>query len=335
MLRSRWFIVGALAIAATASGLWLNFGGSSSELESPSVALQCKDFSDSVTDASASEHPDMVWVPGGTFTMGADNTYPEEGPSHPETVAGFWMDRHEVTNAQFAEFVAATGYITLAEQQRDDPNIPESQRVPGSAVFVPMLDGKKGLLQTWWQFIPGANWKHPQGPDSSIDGLENHPVVHITYQDAMAYAKWKGRTLPTEAQFEYAAQSSSRKDATGHYQSNTWQGFFPMQNKPADGFTGSAPVGCYAANDYGIYDLIGNVWEWTSSAYYPSHDFSQKKIFPQGFDPKQPEDAVGVIKGGSFLCAANYCMRYRPQARQAQNLGLGTSHIGFRTVVNE
>ena len=343
--RAGFITLSAVAVVALVGGLWwsnqLNNNQISSNKNSnnqgfsnQASTVTCKDFSELRKNVQPTRYEGMVWVPDGTFIMGSDKTYPEEAPAHQETVAGFWIDQHEVTNAEFSEFVAATAYVTLAEQHRDEPNIPESQRVPGSVVFMPMLDGKRGLLETWWQYIPGANWQHPQGPDSSIDGMENFPVVHITYDDAVAYATWKGRELPTEAQFEFAAQSSIRKDATGHHQANTWQGFFPVQNQPDDGFSDIAPVGCYAANDYGAYDLVGNVWEWTSSAYYPTHSFSQKDAFPQGFDPNQPNEAVAAIKGGSFLCAANYCMRYRPQARQAQNLGLGTSHIGFRTVIN-
>lgn len=291
-------------------------------------ALDCNSFPE-----TGAEHPGMVWVPGGSFTMGAEIAYFEEGPVHHEQLAGFWMDQHEVNNQQFAEFVATTAYITLAEQASDDPAIPEQQRVPGSAVFMPLLEGEiVDPWQSWWRFIAGANWRHPEGPDSNIQARGDHPVVHIAYEDALAYARWAGHELPTEEQFEYAAQSSARKDKQGNFQSNTWQGLFPFQHDPLDGHTGTSPVGCYAANDYGIYDLIGNVWEWTSSPYYTSHSFSEQERYPEGYDPMQPGEAVAVIKGGSYLCAPNYCMRYRPEARQGQSKGLGTSHIGFRTV---
>lgn len=277
-------------------------------------------------------HPGMVWVPGGAFTMGTAGTYPEEGPPHAASVEGFWMDQTEVTNAQFAEFVAATGYVTLAERGIDDG---AGGTIAGSAVFEPpVVDGQLDPYGSWWRFREGANWRQPQGPGSSIDGLEQHPVVHVSWEDALAYAQWKGRSLPTEAQFEYAAQTSVERfdDA---FASNTWQGFFPVQNDELDGYGGSAPVGCYAPNALGLYDLIGNVWEWTASPYYASHAFGAADEFPEGYDPAQPGEPVAVVKGGSFLCAANYCARYRPQARQGQSKGLGTIHTGFRTVLNE
>ncbi len=252
---------------------------------------------------------------------------------HAAEVAGFWMDQTEVTNAQFAEFVAATGYLTLAERGITDPANPAAAPRPGSAVFKPAVDAANPFA-SWWQFVDGTNWLHPQGPDSNIAGLEQHPVVHIAFEDAEAYAQWKGHSLPTEAQFEYAAQSSRRKNSEGQHISNTWQGFFPFQHESLDGYTGTAPVACYTANILGLYDLIGNVWEWTASPYFPGHDATEQESHPEGFDPNQPEEtAVAVIKGGSWLCAPNYCMRYRPEARQGQSKGLGTSHIGFRTVL--
>jgi formylglycine-generating enzyme required for sulfatase activity len=277
-------------------------------------------------------HPGMAWVPAGSFTMGAEYAYREEGPAHEEQLAGFWMDQAEVTNAEFAQFVAATSYVTLAERGISDPATGAAR--PGSAVFKPVFnDGELDPFTNWWQFVAEANWRQPEGPGSSIAGLERHPVVHVAYEDALAYAQWKGHSLPTEEQFEYAAQSSARRDAGGDFTSNTWQGFFPFQNDPLDGYTGTAPAGCYTANALGLYDLIGNVWEWTASPYYLGHDFAAKDSYPEGFDPDQPDEAVAVIKGGSYLCAPNYCMRYRPEARQGQSKGLGASHIGFRTVL--
>jgi formylglycine-generating enzyme required for sulfatase activity len=278
----------------------------------------------------------MVFVPAASFTMGRDAAFPEEGPSSKRTVAGFWMDRTEVTNAQFAEFVAATGYRTLAERGvrvADDAAAPV---IPGSAVFRPQSErgGVRGL-ESWWQFVPGANWREPEGPGSSLHGLEQHPVVHIAWEDAAAYAAWAGKSLPTEEQFERAAQTSARKNAAGEHAANTWQGLFPMRNEPADGYVGAAPVACYAPNALGLYDMIGNVWEWTASAYYPRHDFAAKAQYPEGYDPNQPEEPVAVLKGGSYLCAPEYCMRYRPEARIGQSKGLGASHIGFRTVRNQ
>lgn len=246
------------------------------------------------------------------------------------------MDQSEVTNAQFAEFVAATGYLTLAERGISNPADPAAPPIAGSAVFAPpYANGQPDPFRSWWQFQTDTNWQQPEGPGSSVAGREQHPVVHVAYEDALAYAAWKGHSLPTEAQFEYAAQGTSREDAEGQQIANTWQGLFPFRHEPIDGYAGTSPVGCYPANALGLYDLIGNVWEWTSSPYYLSHDFAAKAEYPEGYDPNQPTDAVAVIKGGSYLCAPNYCMRYRPEARQAQSKGLGTSHIGFRTVLNE
>jgi len=292
------------------------------------TAMQC-----GAIPAIDSAYPGMAWIPGGSFTMGAEGTYFEEGPAHEESVAGFWMAQHEVTNAEFAEFVAATGYLTLAERGIENPATGE--HIPGSAVFTPHVsDEPVNPFASWWQFMEMADWQHPEGPGSDISTRGNHPVVHIAFEDALAYAQWKGQDLPTEAQFEFAAQSSSMKDAAGNFQSNTWQGLFPFQHDARDGYTGTAPVGCYAANEYGIVDLIGNVWEWTRTPYFYNHAFTEQESFPEGYDPNQPGEPVAVIKGGSYLCAPNYCMRYRPEARQAQSKGLGTSHIGFRTVIN-
>jgi formylglycine-generating enzyme required for sulfatase activity len=285
-----------------------------------------------------SPHAGMVFVPGGGFTMGTDTAFPEEAPASPQSVQGFWLDRTEVTNAEFAAFVAATGYVTLAERGVRTAAAPDAPVVAGSAVFAPDAQGLAASprnAEYWWRFVPGANWRAPEGPGSSLEGREQHPVVHVAYEDALAYAQWQGRSLPTEAQFEYAAQTSARRNAAGEHAANTWQGLFPMLSDPADGYGGTAPVACYEPNALGLYDLVGNVWEWTASAYYPSHDFAAKAEHPAGFDPAQPDEAVAVLKGGSYLCAPDYCMRYRPQARLGQSLGLGAGHIGFRTVLND
>ena len=262
--------------------------------------------------------PSMVWITGGTFTMGADARYPEEGPPRDVKVAGFWMSRTEVTNAEFAAFIAATGYRTEAE--RDPPVLPGAppeMRLPGSAVFrVPTPSNPN-----WWAWMPGANWQHPSGPQSSITGRERDPVVQVTYNDALAYARWAGLSLPTEEQWEFAARAGAEalpepKDAAGKPTANYYQGVFPARDLGEDGFTARAPVGCFPANRFGLHDMIGNVWEWTTKEATPG----------------QP---VNVIKGGSFLCAANYCARYRPAARQFQERDLGTDHIGFRLVDNQ
>jgi formylglycine-generating enzyme required for sulfatase activity len=307
------------------------------DLQSHSDAQQCLTGS-----------PEMVLVQGGEFIMGAGSFYPEETPSISMKVDSFYMSPHEVTNAQFNEFVAATGYITVAERTPDPnefPHLPEEQLVAGSAVFVKLSQAiDAGTFTNWWHFIKGANWRNPIGNESNIDGKDNYPVIHIAYEDAKAYANWKGHRLPTEAEYEYASRggldgavyaygSSLKKE--GKFVANTWQGLFPFNDSAEDGHLGLAPVGCYAANPYGLYDIIGNVWEWTESTYYPRHipvGDMQNNLPSEGYDPSQPGVPVGVIKGGSYLCADDFCMRYRPAARQAQDTGLGTSHIGFRTV---
>jgi formylglycine-generating enzyme required for sulfatase activity len=289
----------------------------------------------------------MVKLAGGRFTMGSDDHYAEEALSREVTVSGFWIDRHDVTNAQFERFVVATGYVTVAERAADlqrHPDLPAEMREPGSAVFV-MPEGPRAGR---WHYMAGANWRHPQGPGSSIDGRANHPVVHVAYEDAMAYARWLGRDLPTEAQWEYAARGGldaqpyawgDRFTPQGKPMANTWQGAFPFENSGDDGYLGTSPVGCFPANGYGLVDMAGNVWQWTSTWYQPGHNGRAERD-PTGpserdsHDPRQPDVPAKVIKGGSHLCAPNYCARYRPAARQAREPDSGTSHIGFRTVLN-
>lgn len=317
----------ALAVAAGAGAAWLT-GVATAPLQASLPARQC---GPAMTDAA---HPGMVWVQGGSFRFGADAAFPEEGPSSTATVEGFWMDQTEVTNAQFAEFVAATGYRTLAERGVRTGADPVSKVIAGSAVFQPRGDAEALRSNVnWWQFMPGANWRHPEGPGSSIEGRDHHPVVHVAFEDAEAYAKWKGHALPTEEQFEYAAQGGGRKNAAGAWAANTWQGQFPSHNTAVDGYATTAPVACFDANPHGLHDVIGNVWEWTRSPYFDRHDSTAATTHPQGFDPTQPDERdVAVLKGGSYLCSPDYCMRYRPEARIGQSRGLGTAHIGFRTI---
>lgn len=300
--------------------------------------------------AGEGETAGMVFVPGGAFQMGSDRERPEERYAHSVRVDGFWIDRHEVTNAQFRQFVEATGYVTLAERGLDPkthPGMDTDLLKPGSVVFIkPTAITRGGNLTQWWQYINGADWKHPAGPDSSIEGKDNHPVVHIAYEDALAYAKWRGHSLPTEAQFEFAALGgrdasedwSKPFDAQGNPIANTWQGIFPVLNSNDDGYEGTAPVGCFKPNGYGLQDMLGNVWEWTSDWYRPGHT-REIAVNPSGPDFKTIRLPVGeparrVIKGGSYLCASNYCSRYRPSARQPQEADLSAAHLGFRTVLN-
>lgn len=284
-----------------------------------------------------------VNIQGGEFQFGDNRFYIDEGPASRTTVASFNIDRHEVTNAQFSAFVDATGYLTAAEvglSEADFPNLPAQYRVPGSMVFVPPADDQPSSPAQWWQFIADANWRHPFGPDFDIVGKDTYPVVQLTHQDAQAYAQWLGRRLPSEIEWEYAARGGldgavyswgDEKPDDGKAKANTWQGLFPHVNLAEDGYTGSAPVGCYAANGLGLVDTTGNVWEWTSTPYGPDR---KRDYGSDGFDPQQPGVKVKTLKGGSFLCADNYCRRYRPAARQAQDVTVASPHIGFRTVAD-
>jgi formylglycine-generating enzyme len=278
----------------------------------------------------------MVWIPGGTFRMGSDEHYPEEAPAHPVTVDGFWIDRYAVTNRQFERFARDSGYLTAAERP------PPADRYPGagpellvaaSTVFVaPPERVDLGNPYNWWAYVPGADWRHPQGPGSSIRERPDHPVVHVAWVDVQAYAAWAGKQLPTEAEWEYAARGGldgapyawgAQFTPGGRHVANTWQGEFPIENTRADGYAGTAPVGRYPPNGYGLYDMIGNVWEWTADRY-AGHA-----------DPAVPREPVPrkVMKGGSYLCAPNYCRRYRPAARLPQPVDTPTSHLGFRCVL--
>jgi formylglycine-generating enzyme required for sulfatase activity len=315
--------------------------------QSTAPALLCTGYSGVPEPREGPWRDGMVRLPGGEFSFGSDRFYREEGPPHLAKVSTFWIDVHPVTNAQFARFVTATGYVTQAEQGIDTqaaPGLPDALRVPGAMVF------KQGaqVLQPGWQFVAGASWRHPQGPGSDWIGQENHPVVQVTLRDAQAYARWAGRRLPTEAQMEYAMRGGL-EDADfswgvtelpgGKPMANTWQGQFPFRNQAIDGFEGTSPVGCFVANGFGLFDAGGNVWELTRSGYRPGHDQARDDALdPPGptlddsYDPAQPGTPVAVIKGGSHLCSADACMRYRPSARQPQTVYLATSHVGFRTV---
>ncbi|MFC3549508.1 formylglycine-generating enzyme family protein [Lysobacter cavernae] len=299
----------------------------------------------------------MMRIPGGTFTMGSDDHYPEEKPAHKVSVAPFWIDRHAVTNRDFARFVEATGYVTMAERPanpEDYPGADPAMLAPASVVFVPP-PGRVDLSNhfNWWQYIPGADWRHPRGLDTSIDGMDEHPVVHVAYEDALAYAQWLGKELPTEAEWEFAAKGGAdgsefawgdELEPDGRYMANTWQGEFPWDNQVLDGHRWTAPVGTFPENGYGLYDMIGNVWEWTTD-WYQEHNRIQHACCtlenPRGgaredsLDPRNPQANIPrrVMKGGSHVCAPNYCRRYRPAARMAQPIDTSTCHLGFRCVV--
>ena len=298
-------------------------------------------------------HPGMVRVPGGTFTMGDDDARPEERSARQVTVSPFWIDRHEVTNAQFAAFVAATGYRTQAETGLDPklyPGLSKDLLEPGSMVFNPpreAVDLRNPLR--WWRYLKGANWREPLGPGSNIIGLDNHPAVHISWLDAREYSRWLGRDLPTEAEWEFAARGGLEKarytwgntyDPLDGWKANIWQGNFPDANSSADGYTSTAPVGCFPANGYGLFDTAGNVWEYAKDLWMPGHP-AEPAVNPTGPDLRVALREAGaggpsvVIKGGSYLCTPQFCLRYRPSARQPQEVGLGASHIGFRTVIRE
>lgn len=265
-----------------------------------------------------------VALKGGTFTLGAGGMHDDEGPPRTVTVGPFSIDRTEVTNAQFAEFVKATGYVTLSERDPDPalyPGVPREQLKPSSLVFVGADALNDGNPAQWWRIVDGASWKHPKGPGSDLAGRDRYPVVHIAYDDALAYAQWKGRDLPTEEEWEFAARAGHEGAKyewgeaplnRGKPQANTWQGVFPAIDTGEDGYKArAAPVGCFAPSAYGLYDMSGNVWEWTKGRY---------------------PDSSRLIKGGSFLCADNFCLRYRPAARQPGPPDTGQSHLGFRTV---
>jgi formylglycine-generating enzyme len=300
----------------------------------------------------------MVRVPGGEFLMGCEDFYPEEQPVRTVRVDGFWMDEHPVTVAEFRRFVKATGYVTLAEQPPDPELYPDADpalMVPGSLVFL-MSEGPVDLndYRNWWQWIPGADWRHPEGPGSTVGGREHHPVTQIAYQDAEAYAAWADKELPSEAEWEFAARGGldgatfvwgDEFAPRGRMMANTWQGQFPWQNLLTDRHAGTSPVTTYAPNGYGLYDMAGNVWEWTSDFYtLPPSDrpccvpSNPRVTAPDESDTR--DEAGGaiprrVIKGGSHLCAPNYCLRYRPAARQAEPVDTSTTHIGFRCIVRQ
>ena len=300
----------------------------------------------------------MVYLPGGTFRMGSDRHYPEEAPAHFAKVDAFWIDRTPVTNRQFRQFVEASGHVTFAEiapDPKDYPGALPEMLHPASLVFTP--PGRAVDLRdfrNWWTFKRDSDWRRPYGADSSIDALDDHPVVHVAFSDVEAYAAWTGKDVPTEAEWEFAARGGlddtefawgDEFTPGGRAMANTWQGAFPNENLKSDGYERTSPVSAFPPNGYGLYDMIGNVWEWTRDWYGAKHEAGAQKpccaaVNPRGagesssYDPGQPEIRIPrkVLKGGSHLCAPNYCRRYRPAARHAQPVDTSTSHCGFRLV---
>jgi sulfatase modifying factor 1 len=293
----------------------------------------------------------MVQIPGATFAMGCDRFYPEEAPVRHVAIDDFWMDRHPVTVREFRRFVTETEYVTAAERQpsaADYPDADPALLVPGSLVFR-RAGGPVDLrdVRNWWTYVPGADWRHPEGPASSVAGRQRHPVVHVAFEDAQAFATWAGKSLPTEAEWEFAARGGldgalfawgDEFAPGGRMMANTWQGEFPWQNLRADGYDGTSPVGAFAPNGYGLYDMTGNVWEWTADFFsLPDRAGAHRaccgprnpRVAESLFDEPIPRR---VIKGGSHLCAPNYCLRYRPAARQGEAVDTSTAHIGFRCV---
>jgi formylglycine-generating enzyme required for sulfatase activity len=327
----------------------------------------CKNQTQIKTEEQISQIPGMVWIPGGIYDMGASDSdrmaLSHEKPKHTVKVDGFYMDETEVTNAQFSRFIEATNYITTAERPVDwelikqqlPPGTPkphDSLLLPGSLLFKKTKESVPNLydFSQWWRWTNGANWKQPEGKGSSIDGKDNHPVVHVSYEDAMAYCHWAGRRLPTEAEWEFAARGGKRDkiyfwgDLTDKLSSyvNSWEGEFPVDNTQADGFEKSAPVKTYPPNGYGLYEISGNVWEWTSdwysSQYYQYCKENSITNNPKGpneaFNPNNPYIDERVIRGGSFLCNASYCASYRVSSRMATDPSTSLEHLGFRTVMD-
>ena len=300
----------------------------------------------------------MVRVPGGTFLMGSEEFYEEERPVREETVASFWIDEYPVTVAEYRRFVKATGYVTLAEDAPDPASYPDADPgllVPGSLVFHP-TSGPVDLrdVRNWWAYVPGAQWRQPEGRGSSLHGRVRHPVTHVAYADAEAYATWADKALPTEVEWEFAARGGLEQARfawgdefapTGKMMANTWQGEFPWENLLQDGYAGTSPVKSFPPNGYGLYDVTGNVWEWTADAFSihsqeAEHACCAPEMRPAVSDTMThpgtaAEIARKVIKGGSHLCAPNYCLRYRPAARQSETVDTSTVHLGFRCVVRD
>lgn len=322
-----WILIASLSGAAL-----LSTGTQAAQPAHPATTGLCESGAGLPAGFPQQRHAGMVRIPGGSFMPGTLEGYPDERPTDATMVRSFWMDRTEVSNAQFQQFVEATGYVTDAEREG------------GAAVF--RAPGPKELTtpMSWWHWVEGANWRHPEGPQSSLQQRMNQPVVQVTLADAMAYATWLGRELPTEVEWELAARGGGDPEALereprltdGSPAANFWQGLFPAVDTQEDGYGTRSPVGCFPANGYGLYDVIGNVWEWTSDQYRGRHQWHGHGDPAQYLQPQRKQVRPGasqVIKGGSFLCASNYCARYRSTARHPHENNLPTNHVGFRTVL--
>ena len=313
----------------------------------------------SAPDPGTASRERMVHLPGGAFRMGSDHHYPEEAPAHDVRVGAFWIDTHAVTNADFKAFVDATGYVTMAEKPANPDDYPgaKPELLAPSSVMFKKAKGPVDLTNhyNWWVYVPGADWRHPRGPSSTLHGLMNHPVVHVAFPDAEAYARWAGKELPTEAEWEFAARGGldgaeyawgEEFTPEGKWRTNTWQGEFPWQNRLEDGYEWTAPVGSFPPNGYGLYEMTGNTWEWTTDWYQTHGEIKHACCTidnPRGgeaetsYDPRTPDVRIPrkVMKGGSYLCAPNYCRRYRPAARMAQSIDTSTCHLGFRCIIRD
>lgn len=352
------FLVCGLLLVAFAllvsSGTTINSSAKASTPDEPST-----------DQARRKTPPGMAWIPAGTFLMGTNDqkSFPNERPAHLVRLQSFWIDKHDVTNAEFSKFVEETGYVTTAERKINwedlkkelppgTPKPDESALAPGALVFTP-TSGPVPLndLSAWWRWMRGANWRHPEGPESSIQGRENHPVVQVSWNDAVAYAQWAGKRLPTEAEWEFAARGGLEAKRyvwgdefkpRGKYMANIWQGIFPVRDRGEDGFAGTSPVGSFPANGCGLYDMAGNVWQWCSDWYRADSNLEAagKNVCrnpggpAESYDPGDPYAPKRVVKGGSFLCNPDYCESYRPSARRGTPPDTGSSHTGFRCVIS-
>jgi formylglycine-generating enzyme required for sulfatase activity len=351
----RWLlaVLPSLVIAGAALVIWISFGLQDArrrqEKAKQNSAVETLDQSTEPQPAPGPAPEGMVWIPGGVFLMGGEPSFTDAQPKHEVEVSGFWMDRTEVTNAQFARFADATGYVTVAERAptaQQYPGAPPDSLVAGSIVFHPPDESVSfDNPLAWWQYVAGADWRHPEGPQSDIAGRGDHPVVHVCWLDAEAYAGSTGKRLPTEAEWEIAARGGLRGQRyvwgkellpDGRWQANIWQGDFPAGNTSDDGFAGTAPVGSFPPNGFGLFDVAGNVWEWCADWYRPDYYATSAPRNPQGpsssYDPMEPGIAKRVQRGGSYLCSDKYCVRYQVGSRGKGAVDSGATHVGFRCV---